>query len=631
MHSFIINNKKAYLLLFLLYTFFIFYFLSNNTFGNKFSMNIICNKSDMIQVFLKNNDSNFNENNSIIKYLTKDINTNLVYKIPEDTKTIRIDFGQQVDMDCKISNLDFFSGYKNINLMPSLNNSYSSGIILDNINNLSKIYDIKTTSNDSFVQLSNVFANYQVISISNKFLALFILFLVIGSLIIFLYKNHFELFLIITITGFIKILFVTYSSIPMNLEQYFSHDEGTYLRYVNYIFENGLLGYFKLQESVEVAFGNLFYIYTILSFSDNSIWFLRYFNALILGSGSIVLTYFIMLNLKTISKRNILLATLIVGFYGEILYFSVSYLTEPLIIFLFLLFILLMQYIFYSNKATNTKFLIILSVSAGFVLSFSSLVRLIFFPLVGIISLFIIYFYIRKDTKRTIALITIVITTIILIGPFFYNGYKHSGKLMIATGSGAVLWLGSRADTNGDEPPYYRLPYGTNKVSNNLSHLTIEGDALLKQAAIKNIKENPYIYMKNSMKRVYRLVIGNNYFWFFPYNNIISYLNNNDIFIGIFKLLTILFATLVGVYSLFTYTFILFYKNIFLKFIVLNSIVLILLYVPFLVNQRYGLPIFCLNTILLVYYISISEISRLYKVLPMIVSIFVFIYTINIF
>jgi hypothetical protein len=584
----------------------------------------------MIQVFLKNDDSNFNESNSKIKYVTKDVNAKLVYKIPADIKTIRIDFGQQADMDCRISNLDFSSGYKNINLISSLNNSYRSEIISDNINNLSNTYYIKTTSNDSFIQLSNTFSNYQVVGILNKFLALFILFAVVGSLVMYIYKNHFELFLIIMLTGFIKILFVTYSLIPMNVNEYFSHDEGTYLRYVNYIFENGLWGYFKLQESVEAAFGNLFYIYTILSFSDNSIWFLRYFNALILGSGSIVLTYFIMLNLKTISKGNILLATLIVGFYGEILYFSISYLTEPLIIFLFLLFILLMQYIFNSNKETNTNFLIILSIFVGFILSFSSLVRLIFFPLVGIISLFIIYFYIKKDTKKTIALTTIVITTIILISPFFYNGYKHSGKPMVATGSGAVLWLGSRTDTNGDEPPYYRLPYGTSKVSNNLSHLSLEGDTLLKQAAIKNIKENPYIYIKNSMKRVYRLVIGNNYFWFFPYNNFTSYLNNNDIFIGIFKLLTIFFATSVGIYSLFTYTFVFFHKNIFLKFIVLNSIALILLYIPFLVNQRYGLPIFCLNTILLVYYISTSKVSRIYKVLPMIVSIFVFIYTINI-
>ena len=145
------------------------------------------------------------------------------------------------------------------------------------------------------------------------------------------------------LAGFIKILFINYASIPMSLNEYFSHDEGTYLRYVNYIFENGLFGYFKLQESVEVAFGNLFYIYTILSFSDNNIWFLRYFNAIILSSISIVLIYFIMLNLKVISKRNILLGTFIVAFYSEILYFSVSYLTEPLIIFLFILFTQLSQ------------------------------------------------------------------------------------------------------------------------------------------------------------------------------------------------------------------------------------------------------------------------------------------------
>ena len=201
---------------------------------------------------------------------------------------------------------------------------------------------------------------------------------------------------------------------------------------------------------------------------------------------------------------------------------------------------------------------------------------------------------------------------------------------MVATGSGAVLWLGSRIDTNGDEPPYYHLPYDTNKITNNLSHLSLEGDTLLKQAAVKNIKENPYIYMKNSIKRIYRLVIGNNYFWFFPYDNFYSYMKNHDIFGSILKLLTIFTATIIGVYSLFACIFVLFGKNIFLKFITLNSLALILLYIPFLVNQRYGLPVFCLNTILVMYFISANQVNKLYKILPMAISIFVFIYTLNI-
>lgn len=626
MYSFIKNNYKEFLILFVLYIFLCLYLVINNNFDNKLIMNLTCNKSDMIQVFFKNKDSIFDENNSKIKYITKDINANLIYKIPSNTNTLRIDFGQQSDMNCKINYINFLSGYKNINLMETLSNSFFNTINVDN----NKALSITTASNDSFIQINYVFNDYRNITTLNKLLALFVLFFSVGYLMIYIYKNHFELFLILMLTGCVKILFINYSSIPMNVNEYFSHDEGTYLRYVNYIFENGLWGYFKLQESIEAAFGNLFYIYTMLSFSDNSIWFLRYFNAIILGSGSIVLTYFIMSNLKTISKTNVLLATLIVGFYGEILYFSVSYLTEPLIIFLFLLFIFLMQYIFNSNKEKNTILLIALSILAGCIIGFASLVRLIFLPISGILILFSIYFLFKKDIQKAILLIITFLTAIILISPFFYNGYKHSGKPMVATGSGAVLWLGSRVDTNGDEPPYYHLPYDTNKISNNLSHLTLEGDALLKQAAVKNIKENPYIYVKNSLKRIYRLVIGNNYFWFFPYDNFNSYVKNHDIFENIFKLLTIFIATIIGTYSLFTYIFVLFSKNLFLKFITLNSLALILLYIPFLVNQRYGLPVFCLNTILVIYFISANQVNKFYKVLPMIIGIFVFIYTINI-
>jgi len=628
MYPFIKNNKKAFLLLFIAYVFFALYLKVNGAYDNKLIVNLSCDKSDMIQVFFKNHDSPFNEANSKIKFIKQDLNSKLVYEIPFGTKNIRIDFGQQLNMRCKINSIDFLSGYKSINLMPYLGSGYHNEINVSK--NEQSLYSINTTSNDSFIILNYKFKDYRIISTFSKLLALFVLFLVIGSLMIYIYDYHFGLFVIVTITSCIKILFMNYISIPMNPNEYFSHDERTYLTYVNYIFENGLLNYFTLQKSIEVAFGNLFYIYTILSFSD-SIWFLRNFNSAILGGGSIILVYFIMLNLKIISKRNVLLATFIVGFYGEILYFSVSYLTEPLIIFLFMLFIFLMQYIFNSNKEINTKLLITLSILAGSILGFASLVRLIFLPISGILILFSIYFLFKKDIQKAILLMVVSLTAILLLSPFFYNGYKHSGKFMIATGSGAVLWLGSRVDTNGDEPPYYHLSYDTNKITNNLSHLSLEGDTLLKQAAFNNIKENPYIYVKNSIKRIYRLVIGNNYFWFFPYDNFNSYAKNHDIIGNAFKLLTIFFATVIGVYSLFTYIFIILSKNIFLKFIALNSLVLVLLYIPFMVNQRYGLPIFCLNTILGIYYISSNQVKKLYKVLPMIVSIFVLVYTINIF
>lgn len=632
MYSFIIKNKKSFLVLLITYIFLSLYLIISNTFSNKLYLNITCDKSDIMQIFYKDANTNFDEKKSKIKYVSEKKEANLIYNIPSNMNHIRLDIGQQPELSCKIDSLYFKSGYKNVNLLQVLDNSYKNGMEISNQTGFLKSYELKTTTNDAFTLLNFTFGDYKNVSTFAKLLALFVLFFLFGSLLIYISQKHFDLFVIILISIFIKAIFIVSANIPMDNDSFFSHDERTYLRYVSLLFENGIFSYFDLPQSIEAAFGNLVYIYALLSFSDYSILFLRIFNAFFIGSTSIILVFLIASNIKNLNKKSILVATILFSSYGEILYFSASYLTEPIIIFLFLLFMFLLQKIFDNDWDNRSKSLLIISLIAGIVLALGSLVRLIFLPLFGILVLFAVYFYIKKNKNKAISLLSISITTIVLILPFMYNGYKHSGKLMVATGSGAVLWLGSRGDTNGDEPPYYHLKYDTDKIIGSLSHLTLEGDTLLKEAAIANIKNNTFEYVKNSMKRVYRLVIGNNYFWFFPYDNFTSYCKNSNFLISTIKFTTILLAVFIGAYSIFIYLYVLLFESdVFLKFVVLNLLALIVLYVPFLVNQRYGLPIFSLNVILLLYFLNDKNLNKIYKILPIVVSGVVFMYTIHIF
>ena len=164
LYTFIKNNKKQFLILFLSYIFFSLYLIINGNFDNKLLMNITCNKNDIIQVFFKDKNSNFNEQNSRIKYITENINTNLIFEIPSDTNAIRVDFGQQDDMDCKIFHINFFSGYKNINLMNPLIDGFHNTINVGNKINSFDSYDIITTSNDSFIQINYLFQDYKIIT-----------------------------------------------------------------------------------------------------------------------------------------------------------------------------------------------------------------------------------------------------------------------------------------------------------------------------------------------------------------------------------------------------------------------------------------------------------------------------------
>ena len=53
----------------------------------------------------------------------------------------------------------------------------------------------------------------------------------------------------------------------------------------------------------------------------------------------------------------------------------------------------------------------------------------------------------------------------------------------IATGSGAALWLGVDPSVNGFDPVYFGMDYDTGGVARDISHLSIEGDRLLRGAA----------------------------------------------------------------------------------------------------------------------------------------------------
>ncbi|HBJ00737.1 MAG TPA: hypothetical protein DDY89_07440, partial [Lysinibacillus sp.] len=67
-----------------------------------------------------------------------------------------------------------------------------------------------------------------------------------------------------------------------------------------------------------------------------------------------------------------------------------------------------------------------------------------------------------------------IIAFMIFVGPFFLKNLIAFDRLTLNNGSGAVLYLGSRADTEGDEPPYRGKDYDTYAITSPYQHLQSE-------------------------------------------------------------------------------------------------------------------------------------------------------------
>jgi hypothetical protein len=118
------------------------------------------------------------------------------------------------------------------------------------------------------------------------------------------------------------------------------------------------------------------------------------------------------------------------------------------------------------------------------------------------------------------------------------------------------------------------------------------------EAAKKNIRENPLGYAWWNFKKIGRLLVGNNFAWFYPYKNIADWhrLSGQNTVSTINMVFQIILASSIAVYGIIGLVITRRRKS-FDVIISTTVCYLILFSVPFLVTQRYGLPLVMLLVI----------------------------------
>lgn len=377
-------------------------------------------------------------------------------------------------------------------------------------------------------------------------------------------------------------------------------DERTYFASASDMMKNGYFNHLTSPLSVMVAPGNTSYIALIYS-AFHSIDVVRFFNVILS-----VITIWLVYRLGNILFCNstALAAALVCSINDQLVTYSASLLTEPLFIFL-----LLASIYFFTVALTKPHAARVSAFTAATILTVASLTRsiLILYPLTLLVFLcsFLWVDKLRYRDKNTPRRSIHWVIVSLLIPIFFVTGlglknYYFFGQFTIATGSGAALWLGSRHDTDGDEPPYRGLTYGTVKITSpQFSHLSLEGDIRLLEAAKENIRKDPTNYFLISLKKPWRLLIGNNYSWFFPKSNVLQwYKFSSGSILELFnKISNISLTAFVVIFGLLGALHFIRTPSVALT-LVLPVGYLLVLSVPFLANQRYGLPMMPLLTLL---------------------------------
>lgn len=80
---------------------------------------------------------------------------------------------------------------------------------------------------------------------------------------------------------------------------------------------------------------------------------------------------------------------------------------------------------------------------------------------------------------------------LLLVGTFVAGQAERFDRPLIATGSGAALYFGSNTMLHGYEPPFFGLGHDEFTVSDNLGHLSLEGDQRLSAVARVALLQTP--------------------------------------------------------------------------------------------------------------------------------------------
>lgn len=418
----------------------------------------------------------------------------------------------------------------------------------------------------------------------------------VGGLKAIFAKVYMPEILILFVASFLRINYLIKSGLPSEPNRIWDMwpDEGSYFTIAQYISSHGLVDYLFSEKSVMSAPGNPVYIALIYTFT-NSINAIRILNLTLS-----VLTIFLIYKLgkKVFSRHVGLLSAGVCALHAQLIGYSATILTEPLFLFLFIAGIYSLMLLLGSEKVSRASYKKY-SIATAIFLTMAMLTRSLIILLPAFLLISIAIFEIYRGFllgKFPFVLlrraITPLLVPIIIIGIIVAKNSIVFDRLITFTGSGAALWLGSRADTEGDEPPYRNRTYDTEAITQGETHITIKGDTLLMAAAKKNIRENPLAYMWWNIKKVGRLSVGSNLAWFYPNKSLSEWFraSGGGIFsaaVMIFQIILASCIVVLGILGLVAYR-----KREPFGLITAASVVYIIVFsVPFLVAQRYGLPL----------------------------------------
>ena len=474
------------------------------------------------------------------------------------------------------------------------------------------------TANDPYVVLSGDFstlttAGYSLVK-TLKMLGQLAILIGVAVLIIFLAKKyklkldgilayeHTPLIIVVITATLLRITYWNQSNLPFEPSQLgrMWTDEATYFSIAQYIMTHGWRDYFFAEQSVLVAPGNPSYIALMyeLTHSINAI---RSLN-LLLSVLTIVLIY--KLGKRLFNKPVGILAAGMLAIHGQLIGYSATLLTEPLFLTLFISGIYYLALILQTQNLPRYRYQIY-ALATSIFLTMAILTRSItmLLPIFLLIAIWTLEAYRSWRVGRS-SFVLLKRAALPLLLPIFIVGivvtknYIVFDRFMISTGSGAVLWLGSRADTEGDDPPYRGRTYDTAVITYGASHLSIQGDKLLMDAGKKNIQQNPLAYAWWNVKKIGRLVVGNNLAWFYPNKNIADWYraSGRNAVVTTNMIFQIALASIIVVYGVIG--LLIYRRQKPLSLIITTSVCYLIVFsIPFMTIQRFGLPLVLLLAI----------------------------------
>lgn len=565
------------------------------------SLSLITSRPESIQLFC-DQGGGFREDSSRRITTIKDAQNGSKINIPiaGDCKKIRLDLGGLGSTVTLLSATLKTSHGLQQDIFPNIQSGQFHevhGLASKNTGGIDFISD----GEDPFVVLEGSFSapsRFGSIGFNARSILLFLIIVTLLSATDYMARKDVALSTTVLIGILLRVIFYFYNNLPTDADQLWTHwhDEGTYYAYAGKLLHSGVLGYFNSPSSVEVAPGYALYLSSMLSLFDGHIMMIRLFSLLFFSSAIIILTFNIANQL--FSRKIAIVAALLVAIYPQLIEFAPALLTEYLFIASLMTFIFVALKIANIQKGQCSTIHISALITVGFLAGVvAAITRLVFLPIIFLWLGYSAYLYWKSHSPQaSIALATLMLSILIGLVPFFQNGHKHSGHYMIATGSGTVLWLGSRSDTDGDDPPYRKKNYDTELITHGASHLSLEGDRLLRAAALNNIAANPLNYMLMNVKKIGRLTIGNSYAWFAPSSTYSDWAKDQAGHDRFEKLFSLFVATIVAIFGA---AYVLIYRkdNHQAILVYMIALALIAIYLPFMVNPRYGLPIFVLTAI----------------------------------